>query len=248
MGALGLRGAEGLMVRSWPKRCLAMDKTLGFLFEVPKVLMTGCMYLPLIERVVMPGGALSLPTDDAQMLEVFRRLKANDEFVVLAMVEDAQSVNLSLHPVGCLAMIAEIVQEQGRWLTVFAGVGRVSLGQGYMPPGEQFPRMDVEPLAARCDDAIEARLAISRFRSVSAGLGAEFAPVVDALHRYASMDEEPSLVADRLAGLVGMQDAAWLQAKVLSEPDVLKRFEAINAKLLDFMAVVRASGLSSRPN
>lgn len=223
-----------------------MSEMSGFLFEVPAALMTQRMYLPLIQRVVMPGGALSLPSEDVQMRELFERLKAADELVVLTQVRDAQASTLDLHPVGSLAMIADVIQEaSGAWVTVFAGVGRVILGPGYMVEAVSFPVMDVQPLLSRCDDRIEARLAISRFRSVSAGLGAQFSQVVDALHRYASFEDDPSLVADRLAGLVGMQDAQWLQAQ-LNEPDVLARFELINARLLEFMAAIKASAPQGR--
>ena len=228
-----------------------MSETPGFLFEVPPVLLRRCLYLPLISRVVMPGGALSLPTMDAPMRDLFEQLKARDELIVLAHVHDpdpwAQQGSPRLHQTGCLAMVVELASEADHWMTTFAGVGRVSLGPPVMSPGDAwgFPRMDVTPVATRCEDLIEARLAISTFRSVSAGLGGALSHVVQALHAYASFEQPPSLVADRLAGLVGMQDAAWMQ-RVLDEPEVVARLRMVNDKLLDFMAAVRAASSSQR--
>lgn len=214
----------------------------GYLFEVPPVLMQGCWYLPLVSDVLLPGATISILTNDAQMEALFRELKARDDVLVIAKVrEDANPASAALHPVGCLAIVAEMIEDaQGRLFTVFAGVGRVVVGDPFMRPGESFPRMDVSPVLSTVSDTIDAKIQLSTFRSVVAGLGHDHAEVVNALHQYAASSEDLSVVVDRLSGLVGLGQVAFLQS-ILESTDVLDRFALLQDQTLDFMARIKAS-------
>lgn len=211
---------------------------LGYVFEVPPILMQGCQYLPLLGDVLLPGATISILTNDAQMEAMFRQLQAQNDVLVITRVE---SNGTGLRPVGCLAVVAEFVEDaQGRLFTVFAGVGRVTIGEPFMRPGESYPRMDVSMLPVSVADEIDAKVQLSTFRSVVAGLGHHYQEVVQALHQYANTGTDISLIVDRLCGLVGLANPSFLQ-EILETPEVLTRFDGLQSQTLEFMARIKAS-------
>lgn len=228
-----------------------MSKTPGFLFEVPEALLQGGLYIPLGDRVVLPGGAAMVHTQDADSAALFEELAGRDELFTSILMREpdlGDSGRLDLHGIGTLSLVADHKpQPDGSWITIVAGIGRVRLGEPYMLEGAELPRVDVEPAPVLCEDQVAARRRLREFSNVASGLGSGHTELVGALHRYAQEDADPSLSVDRLAGLVGVGDAALLQS-FLDELDVMARLDRLDAQLLDYMVRVKSADVSRDPD
>lgn len=224
-----------------------MSKTPGYLFELPDALLKGGMYIPLEHQVVLPGGAALIRSSSRDNARIFESLAAQDEVFTTVLATDA-SQQSSYHPVGTLSLVADHKQHpDGSWVTIIAGIGRVRMGETYLVAESPFPRMDVSKIATTCEDEELARARLRAFGQVASSLGSRHPDLVAALHRYAQDDGDPSLSADRLAGLVAVGKPDLLQG-FLAQPDVIKRFDMLDAQLLDYMARVTGRDIKQNPD
>lgn len=224
-----------------------MSKPAGYLFDIPEPLLKGGMFIPLGDQVVLPGGAAMLRSFEPNNAKIFEELGARNEFFTTVLArDDAPEGEPGYHEIGTLSLIADHKpQRDGSWITIIAGIGRVRLGQTYLVAESPFPRLDVEIVHAVCDDEAAARRRLHSFEKIATGLGASHSDLVNALHRYAREDAEPSLSVDRLAGLVGVGRPELLQ-QFLDETDVFARLDMLDSQLLEYMA--RVKGLDAQRN
>ena len=224
-----------------------MSKPAGYLFDIPEPLLKGGMFIPLGDQVVLPGGAAMLRSFEPNNAKIFEDLGARNEFFTTVLArDDAPEGEPGYHEIGTLSLIADHKpQRDGSWITIIAGIGRVRLGQTYLVAESPFPRLDVEIVHAVCDDEAAARRRLHSFEKIATGLGASHSDLVNALHRYAREDAEPSLSVDRLAGLVGVGRPELLQ-QFLDETDVFARLDMLDSQLLEYMA--RVKGLDAQRN
>ena len=225
-----------------------MSKPAGYLFDIPEPLLKGGMFIPLGDQVVLPGGAAMLRSFEPNNAKIFEDLGARNEFFTTVLArDDAPEGEPGYHEIGTLSLIADHKpQRDGSWITIIAGIGRVRLGQTYLVAESPFPRLDVEIVHAVCDDEAAARRRLHSFEKIATGLGSSHEDLVNALHRYAREDAEPSLSVDRLAGLVGVGRPALLQ-QFLNETDIFARLDMLDSQLLEYMARVKGRDARRKP-
>ncbi len=221
-----------------------MSEMRGFLFEVPSLLMQSCLYLPLTQQLVMPGGAAIWTTRDPMIAAVFQEIHQSRELVVLAQLrpeQETDATTLALHAIACLALVADHRQDpSGLYQITFAGIGRVRLGERHVAPGQAFARVDVSPVASNYPPEPEARERLDRFSQMIASLGAAHPDAATALQRYAQSDADVGLISDRLAGLVSLHDSDFLR-RALDALDVTDRMAMMEEQSLRFIAALQAA-------
>jgi len=225
-----------------------VSKPDGYLFDIPEPLLKGGMFIPLGNQVVLPGGAAMIRSTEHSSAKIFEELGVKNEFFTAVLAkDDAPDGEPGYHEIGTLSLIADHKpQRDGTWLTIIAGIGRVRLGQTYLVAESPFPRLDVEIVPTLCDDEAEARRRLHSFEKIATGLGSSHEDLVNALHRYAREDAEPSLSVDRLAGLVGVGRPALLQ-QFLNETDIFARLDMLDSQLLEYMARVKGRDARRKP-